>query len=50
MMSRIHMQDQVHNRIQELMNEAPRHNWDEILQNIATLALVTIFMTLGLCW
>ena len=50
MMSRIHMQDQVHNRIKELMNEDPQHNWDEIFQNAATLALVTLFMTLGLSW
>ncbi|WP_160172743.1 hypothetical protein [Methylomarinum vadi] len=50
MMPRIHMQDQVHNRIKELMNETHRHDWDEIFQNIATLTLVTIFLTLGLSW
>ena len=50
MIPRIHMQDQIHNRIQELMEEVPRHNWDEIFQNAATLTLVTIFLTLGLSW
>ncbi len=49
MMTRIHMQDQVHNRIKELMNEK-RHDWDEIFQNAATLTLVTLFLTLGLSW
>ena len=50
MMSRIHMQDQVHNRIKDLMNEEPHIDWDGIFQNAATLTLVTLFMTLGLSW
>ncbi len=50
MMTRIHMQDQVRNRIQDLMNEGNRYDWDEIFQNAATLTLVALFMTLGLSW
>lgn len=50
MMTRIHMQDQVHNRIKDFMNEGSSYDWDEIFQNTATLTLVTLFMTLGLSW
>ncbi len=50
MMTRIHMQDQVHNRINDLMNDKPAVDWDEIFQNAVTLALVILFMTLGLSW
>ncbi len=50
MMTRIHMQDQVRNRINDLMNENSSIDWDEIFQNAATLILVALFMTLGLSW
>ena len=52
MMKNIHMQDQVHNRIDELMNETDisHHDWDEVFQNAATLSLIIVFMTLGLNW
>lgn len=50
MIIRTHMQDQIQNRIEELMNEQPRHDWDEIFQNAATLSLVILFMSLGLSW
>lgn len=50
MMPRTHMQDQVHNRIKELMNENSAHNWDEIFQNAATFTLITLFITLGIGW
>jgi len=52
MMTNIHMQDQVHNRISELMNEteSSHHDWDELFQNATTLSLIIIFMTLGLSW
>lgn len=53
-MTNVHMQDQVHNRIEELMGEHDHNpnslDWDEIFQNAATLALVVVFMTLGLSW
>jgi hypothetical protein len=44
------MQDQIHNRIDDLMNEHSPYDWDEIFQNAATLSLVILFMTLGLSW
>jgi len=48
------MQDQVHNRIEELMNEKnnnhDQYDWDEVFQNAATFSLIVIFMTLGLSW
>jgi len=50
MQSRTHMQDQIHNRIEELMNDHSSYDWDEIFQNAATLSLVILFMTLGLSW
>ncbi len=53
MMTPIHMQDQIHNRIEELMNEKTEiesHDWDEVFQNVATLSLIVLFMTLGLNW
>jgi len=50
MHSRTHMQDQIHNRIEELMNEDNHYDWDEVFQNAATLSLVILFMTLGLSW
>ncbi len=50
MQTRTHMQDQIRNRIKDLMNEDSTYDWDEIFQNAATLSLVILFMTLGLSW
>ncbi len=51
MITKTHMQDQIHNRIEELMDEHNHHiDWDEVFQNAATLSLIIIFMTLGLSW
>jgi len=56
MITNIHMQDQIHNRIEELMNEQDNSanqsdiDWDEVFQNAATFSLIVIFMTLGLSW
>ncbi len=55
MLKHIHMQDQIDNRIEELMNEIPMHehkdyDWEELFQNAATFALVTLFITLGVNW
>lgn len=50
MLKRIHMQDQVHDRIRELMNERSRYNWDDIFQNAATLTLITLFLAVALKW
>jgi hypothetical protein len=50
MMTRIHMQDQINNRIEELMKENHVVSWDEWFQNIVTVAIVTVFLLLGLSW
>ncbi|KAF3978637.1 MAG: hypothetical protein HFP77_00880 [Methylococcales symbiont of Iophon sp. n. MRB-2018] len=50
MITPIHMQDQINNRIEELMNEKPPYDWDDIFQNATTLSLLVIFMALGLIW
>lgn len=46
------MQDQVHDRIQDLMNDdiVSRYDWDEIFQNAATFTFVTLFIALGISW
>ncbi len=48
MNTRTHMQDQIHNRIEELMNEKNAYNWDEIFQDATTFSLIILFMALGL--
>ncbi len=48
MMTRIHMQDQVENRIKELMQDNQALKRSEFLQDIVTLCIVTIFLLLGL--
>lgn len=52
MINNIHMQDQIHNRIDELMNEHNEnyYDWDEVFQNAATFSLIIVFMSLGLSW
>jgi len=50
MITRIHMQDQITNRIEELMRENQSVAKEELLQDIATLAIVTVFLLLGLSW
>jgi len=50
MMTRTHMQDQIHNRIEELMNEKSNYDWDEVFQNAATFSLILVFISLGLSW
>ena len=50
MMTRVHMQDQIHNRIEELNKENQHIDWDDVAQNIVTLSIVTIFLLLGLSW
>jgi len=50
MMTRIHMQDQITNRIEELMNEKQRQHWDSLFQNVATIMIVAVFLLLGLNW
>jgi len=50
MMTRMHMQDQITNRIEELMSEKQRHEWDGTFQNVATIMIVAVFLLLGLHW
>lgn len=50
MMTSIHMKDQLHNNINELMNEKKGFDWDEIFQNVSMLSLIALFMTYGLSW
>ena len=50
MINRIHMQDQVHNRIKDITKNRHSEDLEELFQNIATLAIVTTFLLLGLSW
>ncbi len=50
MITRLHMQDQITNRIDELMKENQSLGKEELFQDIATLAIVTVFLLLGLSW
>lgn len=50
MITRIHMQDQITNRIEELMKENQSIVKEALFQDIATLAIVTVFLLLGLSW
>ena len=50
MMTRIHMQDQINNRIEELMKETHSVSWDELFQNVVTMTIVAVFLLLGLNW
>ncbi len=50
MQSPTSMQDQIKNRIEDLMNDHSTFDWDELFQNIATLSLVIFFMSFGLSW
>lgn len=50
MMNRFHMQDQVNNRIEELMRNHHSDDVNEMLQNAVTLAIVSLFLLLGLSW
>lgn len=48
MIQRIHMRDQNKNRIEDLMDERREINWSELLENIATLALIVVFLLTGM--
>jgi len=50
MMTPIHMKDQIHNTIEELMNEKKSFDWDEFFQNVTMLSLIAFFMSFGLNW
>jgi hypothetical protein len=48
-MTRLHMHDQVRNRVEHIMtaNEKPV-NWDEVMQNITTLGILGVFFMFSL--
>ena len=50
MMTRVHMQDQVENRIKDLMQDDQSIRRVEFLQDTVTLCIVTVFLLLGLSW
>ncbi len=50
MINRIHMQDQVQDRIKDLMRQEHLTELNELLQNVVTLAIVSVFLLLGLSW
>lgn len=50
MIRNIHMQDQIHNKVEELMNEKADFNWDEAFQNATTFSIIILFLSLGLNW
>ena len=49
-MTRIHMQDQISNRIDEFMRDDSALDLEEIAQNVVTLTIVAVFLLLGLNW
>lgn len=50
MIPRIHMQDQVHDRIKDIMGEKNSFSIEELFHSIATMAIVIVFLLLGLNW
>lgn len=49
-MTRIHMQDQIQNRIEELMDEKNSFDWNALFQHLIALYFIFLFMTIGLSW
>jgi hypothetical protein len=43
-MIRVHMNDQIRNRVEHIMSETKSVNWDEVLQNITMLGIMGIFI------
>lgn len=50
MTTRVHMQDQVTNRIEMIMQDHARPTLDDYAQTAVTVLIVFVFMTLGLAW
>ncbi|MBS3954697.1 MAG: hypothetical protein KGZ88_17230 [Methylomicrobium sp.] len=49
MMPRTHMQDQVHDRIKDIMGEK-RMTVQEVGQHLTNLAVIVVFLLIGLNW
>lgn len=47
-MIRVHMHDQVRNRVENIMPETRVVNWNEILQNITMLGILGVFFIFSL--
>jgi hypothetical protein len=50
MTPRYHMQDQVHDRIKDLMGENHPFPWINRLPNLAAPTIIVLFLILGLNW
>lgn len=46
----IHMQDQIKNRIDTIMQDNDEISWDDYAQTAVTVLIVFVFLTLGLGW
>ncbi len=46
----IHMQDQITNRIDTIMQDKNEISWDDYAQTAVTVLIVFVFLTLGLGW
>ncbi len=47
-MQRIHMQDQVENRIEDIMNEKVYLDWETLFQDAISFTLIVVFITFGI--
>lgn len=50
MITKIHMQDQINNRINDLMDDNKLSRTDELLQIFISLTTVVIFLVAGVNW
>ncbi|MEO1867737.1 MAG: hypothetical protein ABGX69_06120 [Methylococcales bacterium] len=50
MITKIHMQDQINNRINDLMNDNKLSRTDELVQIFIGLTTVVIFLVAGVHW
>jgi hypothetical protein len=50
MITKIHMQDQINNRINDLMDDDKLSRTDEFLQIFIGLTMVVIFFVAGIHW
>jgi hypothetical protein len=50
MTPRTHMQDQVHDRIKDIMGEKEPLTLEGLFHNLATLAIVVAFLMVGINW
>ncbi|SJM89008.1 hypothetical protein CRENPOLYSF1_10027 [Crenothrix polyspora] len=47
-MTPVHMHDQVRNRVDNIMMEPKTINWDEVMQNVITLGILSLFFMCNL--